>query len=312
MRQFIRNILLLVLLGGASCSQTPDLPNSLIPAGCRLGLATYTYEGYSDSTAYEYDSFGHLTKTTATRKERGRVTRQISQFFGFGPDHYLNSRTDRITTYTNSLPSIMEGAFVYEYQGTPKQIQSIRRISGTVASDSPWTTTYQYTGTQLSQYREVAASGTLLTEVSVGPDGRPTRIQQPRYQLIDLANGLIRRTVNGKDTTQYTYDAQGQLTNQIISYGGTGERVERTITYDNRIPVRTGELRFKGFPENDLTGNGRAQSNIQTETIRRFRSGFLIESSTLQYSYAYNSQNYPTGYARSDGSRARFYYTNCP
>ncbi|KAB7728388.1 hypothetical protein F5984_18625 [Rudanella paleaurantiibacter] len=312
MRQFIRNILMLGVLGGTGCSHTPDLPNSIIPAGCRLGLATYTYEGYSDSTAYEYDSFGHLTKTTAIRKEKGRITRQISQFFGFGPDHYLNSRTDRITTYTNGLPTITEGAFVYEYQGTPKQIQSIRRISGTVPNDSPWTTTYQYTGNQLSQYREVAASGTLLTEISVGSDGRPIRIQQPKFQLIDLTNGLISRTVSGKDTTRYTYDAQGQITNQTISYGDTGERIERTISYDNRLPIRTGELRFKGFPESDLSANGRARSNVQTETIRRYRSGFLIESSILQYNYAYNAQNYPTGYARSDGSRARFYYTNCP
>jgi hypothetical protein len=84
------------------------------------------------------------------------------------------------------------------------------------------------------------------------------------------------------------------------------------LTYDGRQPTRTGELKLRGFPENGLSGYGQPQSNVVTETIRQFRSGFLIATSTLRYTYAYNAQGYATGYARSDGARARFYYTNCP
>lgn len=309
----MRSVLLLSLIGLSGCQPDVSLPNTLIPPGCRLGLATYIYENYTgDSTVYLYDTFGHLMQIGTVRKDKGRITRNATSTYGYSKDHYLTIRTDRTVTYPSGPSVVFEGVFSYEYQGDPKRIQAIKRISGIGDSGDLSQTNFQYNGIQLSQLREVTSAGVTSTLITFRTDGRPSQIQKANFQTIDLSNGLISRTISGRDTTLYIYDGQGQPTLINTSSGTTGERIERALTYDNRRPTRTGELKLRGFPDSDLTGYGQPQSNVLTETVRQFRFGLLTATSTLRYSYAYNEQGYATGYARSDGTRARFYYTNCP
>lgn len=308
-----RGAVLLTLFGFAGCQPDVALPDTLIPPGCRLGLASYIYENYSsDSTAYLYDTFGHLTQMGTVRKEKGRITQQATSNYSYSADHYLTIRTDRIVTYPAGSPVVSEGAFSYEYQGEPKRIQAINRTSGAGGSSDLTQTVFQYNGSQLSQFKETMVSGAIANQITFGADGKPSQIQKANFQTIDLTNGLISRTISGRDTTIYTYDGQGQPTTITTSSGATGLRIERMSTYDGSRPTRTGELKLRGFPDNSLSGYGQPQSNVLTETIRQFRSGILMATSTLRYSYAYNGQGYSTGYARSDGNRARFSYSNCP
>lgn len=302
------------LLGGISCQSDLTLPNTLIPPGCRLGVANYINESYSgDSLTYQYDTFGHLTQLSAVHRDNGRVTQQTTSSYSYSADHYLILRADRVITYYTGGAYTQQGAYLYTYQGDPKQIQSIQLNSGSnLLGIAPRETTYQYNGNQLGQVKEVAVSGAVLNQITFGADGKPTQIQNVDFQTVDLANGLISRTVSGRDTTLYSYDAQGQPTTITAINGATGTRTERTLTYDGRQPTRTGELKLRGFPANNLTGYGQAQSNLLTETKRTYRSGVATTTSTLRYTYAYNGQGYATGYARSDGTRAKFYYTNCP
>ena len=311
--KFIQILLLSGLLLFFGCHQEPALPTTLIPPGCRLGLATYINENTSDSTAYLHDSFGYVLQSSATRKEKGRVVRQLVNTFSYTDDHYLSNRVDRLTiSAANGQTNTSNGTFVYEYAGTPKRIQAIKRINTTGSLDSPLTITYQYTGDQLTQYSEVDGNGTSSYQVVFGADGKLKGIQIPNNQEIEILNGLISKTISGKDTVRFTYDGQNQLVSQDFVYGATKERVIRELTYDGRQPTRTGELRLPGFPTNTVSGYGQAKSNVLTETIRRFRNGFLTETTPLRYTYSFNGEGYPTGYARTDGTRARFYYTNCP
>lgn len=278
-----------------------------------MGLAMTINEGTLDSTVHVHNDFGQVLQSSTVRREKGRLVRQFVSTYTYTDNRYLNNRTDRLTVVApNGISTTSTGTFVYEYAGTPRRIQAIRRVNLSGTLDVPATITFQYTGDQLTQYAETDANATPTYQATFGPDGRLSGVQRSSLQRVAVANGLISQTILNKDTVRYSYDQQGQLTMQETSVGTTGERIQRTLTYDGRLPQRTGELRLPGFPTSDLTGFGRGASNVLTETTRRFRNNFLIETTTLRYTYAYNPQGYPTGYARSDGARAQFYYTNCP
>ena len=169
--------------------------------------------------------------------------------------------------------------------------------------------------------RYTFASGT-LTGVTVG-NGSAT-----------VSGGKITSRVyaDGVSCT-YQFDAQGRMTGLDSTRGTTKHQF--VFSYDTSKYAPNASLLQRGWPKPDLDlgginpvgaltavatsgvrldqlANSRSAGNLASVTYKLFTNGVAGTPIVTTYQYAYNSQNFPRGFSRSDGFRTNYYYTNCP
>lgn len=285
-----------VVLGGlTNCHQEPALPATIIPFGCRVSQVEYTDTTSRVIYQYQYDPAGNRTASSDNRGAR---------VFTFDANReYVVSQQVSGATLT------------YQYDNAPKRI--IRIAGGSVIYD------YTYEGANLKSYTAKEGS---TTTVYVFSGGKLTDVTTNSGETIVVRDGKIgQRTDARGNVISYTYDSQGQLTQIDYRYPAIGERKQIVYTYDSkRFYTNTG-LYLRGFPVLadkgqpgpglDEVGGPVQVNNYQTVTTKLYKtvSGTetLVSDKTLAYRHTYNQENYSLGYARTDGARARFYYTNC-
>jgi|GEM_PF-3533538 len=312
----IGGLLALAVLSG--CHQEPALPTSIVPFGCRVSQVDYIDTTSRATYRYRYDLKGNRTGSTD-----GSTTRAYT----------LDTTSGYVTSQdVNGIK------LTYQYDGTPKRIS---RIAGGSVSY-----VYTYDGDKLKTY---VASENGRTITYTFSDGKLTAVTGVPGETITVANGKIsQRTDAAGNSIAYTYT--GDKLTQTEFASPTGRRVI-TYTYDAKSFYTNTGLFFRGFPRiptaqpgaeiqpgpgldniggpvnlntpinssRDRIGldeiGGLVQiNNYQTIGIKQYAKGAtetLVSDRTLRYTHQYNADGYSLGYSRTDGARARFYYTNC-
>ncbi len=321
----MRTVISFLTMGGllalavlSACHQEPTLPTSIVPFGCRVSQVDYIDTTSRATYRYQYDVKGNRTGSTD-----GSTTRAYTLDTTSG---YVISQDVNGTKLT------------YQYEGTPRRI--IRIAGGAVSY------VYTYEGDALKTY-VASENGRTITYAFTG--GKLTAVTGVPGETITVASGRIsQRTDAAGNAMTYTYTGDKLSQTEFTSPAG---RQVTTYAYDAKSFYTNTGLFFQGFPRlpTDQAGaeiqpgpgldniggpvnlnapitssrdrigldeiGGPVQiSNYQTIGIKQYAKGateLLIPERILRYTHQYNADGYSLGYSRTDGARARFYYTNC-
>ncbi|MBC7571349.1 MAG: hypothetical protein H7319_16695 [Spirosoma sp.] len=321
----MRTVISSLTLGGlltwailSGCHQEPALPTSIVPFGCRVSQVDYIDTTSRSTYRYQYDLKGNRTGSAD-----GSTTRAYT--------------LDTTSGYVTSQ-DVNGAKLAYQYDGTPKRIS---RIAGGAVSYA-----YTYEGEDLKTY-VASENGRTITYVFTG--GKLTAVTGVPGETITVASGKIsQRTDAAGNAITYTYTGDKLTQTEFIS--STGRQVI-AYTYDTKSFYTNTGLFFLGFPRiptaqpgaeiqpgpgldniggpvnlsipinssRDRIGvdeiGGLVQiNNYQTIGIKQYAKGAtetLTPERILRYTHQYNADGYSLGYSRTDGARARFYYTNC-
>ena len=302
----------------AGCHQEPTLPTSIVPFGCRVALVDYIDTTSRSTYRYQYDAAGNRVGSTD-----GSTTRSFT--------------LDNVGEYVTSQ-DVNGTKLTCQYDGTPKRIS---RITGGAVSYA-----YTYEGNDLKTY-VASENGRTVTYAFTG--GKLTAVMGVPGETITVVDGKIsQRTDAAGNVIAYTYTGDKLKQTELTSAAG---RQVITYAYDTKLFYTNTGLFFRGFPriptaqpgteiqpgpglDNiggpvdlshplitsrdriglDEIGGPVQVNNYQTIGIKQYAKGTtetLLSDRTLQYKHQYNADGYSLGYARTDGARARFYYTNC-
>ncbi|RIV25418.1 hypothetical protein DYU11_08965 [Fibrisoma montanum] len=289
--------LLMVLV---SCHEEPALPDSIVPYQCRIAQVEIIDTTYRSTTAYEYDKSGNLTKI---------VFPSGTRTYTYDSEGYLTKTEDGGTVLT------------YQYESNPKRI---KEISGGTLKYS-----YAYEGDNLKTYSIQNGTAVITYTYSAG---QLSDIRTTPTDIFKVQNGKIsqEKYTNGAILNDI-YNNLDQLVSQEYIFPNGMERRVYTYTYDDdsKISYSNTGLFFKGFPKlgqgksvhqpgpyMNSPGRAVATNNILTLTETYYRKvgtgwGDPLFNRTLRYKHAYYQNRYSLGYARSDGQRVRYTYSNC-
>jgi len=309
---------LLVLAVTAGCHQEPTLPTSIVPFGCRVSLVDYIDTTSRSTYRYQYDAAGNRVSSTDGSTTRAYVLDTTSG--------YVTSQNVNGTKLT------------YQYEGTPQRISRIAggavsyvytyegdNLKSYVANENGRTVTYTFSGGKLTAVTGVPGETIVVTngKISQRTDAAGNAIAYT-YAGDKLTQTEL-TTPTGRQVTAYTYDAKSFYTNTGLFFRGfpriataePGAEIQPGPGLDNiggpadlSRPITSSRDRI-GLDE---IGGPVQINNYQTIGIKRYAKGTpetLLSDQTLRYTHQYNADGYSLGYARTDGARARFYYTNC-
>lgn len=283
-----KTLLFMLLAALFGCHQDPIVPDSIIPAGCKIGMVETIDEITTSRKTNTYNAFGSLIKETYVAGTAGYVND-----YTYDADRYLTGSKKTPTTGTPTTET-----YTYDDQKRIRQVLT----NGSVTEQ------FDYLGDKLTTYTTKSSSGSSVSTYTFS-DGKLTAITIP--------NGTVSVSNTGRTTsTTYTdgtvasidYDTKGQLTR--YGYTSPTYRFLLTITYDTRSSPDIASLRQRGWPALEFFSE--PQSNYANYTFQDYVSNTLTTNLKYTYTYDYNKQGFPTRQYRSDGYREKYYYTNCP
>jgi hypothetical protein len=319
MKQICFFMLLATLAG---CHSDPAVPGSIIPATCQLGMIetvdeSTTTDGNTSVQTSLYNAFGSVVSESFRRKQ-GTVTTTWDARYTYSEDKFL-------TTYEQTGgPGIREA---YQYDDT-KHLTKVQRT----ASGGNQTIEYTYSGDNVSEYTVKNSSGVATARYTFA-SGTLTGVTFSNGSATVTGGKITSRVYADGASCTYQFDSQGRMTS-LDSTRGTA-KYQFTYAYDTRNYAPNASLLQRGWPKPDLDlgginpvgaltalatsgvrvdqlANSRLAGNLASVTYRLFTNGVAGSPIVTTYQYAYNSQNFPRGFARSDGFRTKYYYTNCP
>ena len=302
---------ILLLIGVTGCHQEPLVPTSAIPPSCRISQLINVNENTRDTTAYAYNTFGQVERSTFRRWVSGQLINNNEQNFFYSADHYLINQVDRNTTRSanGSLTKENRG-YSFEYEDEPKRIRSVRIYNDT-SNETYGFREYTYEGDKLKTYTETDPKKIFVRRYTYDGNGKLIQFEESNAGTpAIITNGKIVQRIFADGTTiSYEFDNQGQLTKQnAISINGQSIY---TYSYDSKPYWNKTQLLLRGIPSPNL-GDNAPVHNLLTYNYQQFQNGKLLSNQKLTYSHAYNKEGYSLGYGRSDGARQVTYYSNCP
>lgn len=300
---------ILPLLICTGCHQEPVIPESAIPATCRINELITINEGARDTTTFLYTPFGLVEKSSYRQWINGQLVLSTDLLFSYSSDYYLVSQAEYTSTRTSdgNLTQVNKG-YLYAYQnGLVQEVIILDNTSNAKLGFREYT----YEGDNLKTYTELNGAKALLKRYTFDGTGKLTNYEEPNSGVTySIANGKIRqRNFPDGSIATYDFDAEGQLTKQIVTAGTS--QIQFAYTYDRNPYWTKTQLRFRGIPTPDL-GDHLAVHNTLTYSQQQYQANKLISNLNFTYNHAYNKAGYSQGYGRSDGMRQINYYTNCP
>jgi RHS repeat-associated protein len=208
----------------------------------RLTADRLDIDEVTQRNTYSYDAHGALSALLSTRDS--------DTLFSTGYVRDSLSRITQLTERVNGVTQVM--AFTYD---------SVGRLS-TVTRNSVLTASYTY---DLNGNRATKVTSGGTTTAVVDDQDRLTSYGGVTYQYTN--NGELRRRIVGTDTTVYTYDALGNLTEvklhngTVIGYliDGQNRRIGKTV---NDTLVRAWLYQGQLTPVAELDGSGNVVSRF--------------------------------------------------
>ncbi len=323
----MKQIFLFTLLAAvAGCHQDPAVPGSIIPATCQLGMIETIDEstsanGNTSAQTSLYNAFGSVVSESFRRRQGTATTATTATWdarYTYDADKFL-------TAYEQTGgPGIRE---TYQYDGT-KRLTKVQRT----AAGGNQTVDYTYSGDKVSEYTVKNSAGVATARYTFAA-GILTGVTVSNGSATVTGGKIMSRAYTDGASCTYQFDAQGRMTG-LDSTRGTAKH-QFVFSYDTRNYAPNASLQQRGWPKPDLDlgginpvsaltalatsgvrldqlGNSRLAGNLASVTYRLFTNGVAGAPVVTTYQYAYNSQNFPRGFSRSDGFRTKYYYTNCP
>ncbi|AQG81621.1 hypothetical protein [Spirosoma montaniterrae] len=297
------------------CHQEPDLPASIIPASCQLGLVELVEQDYQVRTNNQYDAFGQLKKVDY-QFVMPSLNYTAQTVHTYSSDRYLTNSVETVT-YVGRQPQsgdVVSTRTTYQYDGTPKQISRVE-YAYTTAGGRTYSDTdeYLYTNGRLTTYQTKNSGGEVIRKYTFGTDGKLQAYSDGSVWTNTVTNGKITKREKPGDGSVITcaFDSKGQRLQLEETYPATKRRIVTQYTYDDRLNPALAQLKRRGFPDLDLGGSTQVnnQTAIRTQT---YQNDALISDVTQTMRHTYNAAGYSLGSASSTGARIRNYYTNCP
>ena len=321
----MKQIFLFTLLAAlAGCHQDPAVPGSIIPATCQLGMIETINQsdlaiGNTSVQEIRYNSFGSVVAESFLPKQGASASTGWTAKYTYSDDKFL-------TAYEQTGgPGIRE---TYQYDGT-NRLTKIQRT----ALGGNQTIDYAYSGDNVSEYTVKNSAGVTTARYTFATGGTLTGVTFSNGSATVSGGKISNRVYSDGASCTYQFDNQGRMTGLDSTRGPVKHQF--IYTYDTRDYAPNASLRQRGWPNPDLDlgginpvsaltaqatvgvrldqlGNSRLAGNLASVTERLFTNGVAGAPVTTTYQYAYNSQNFPRGFSRSDGFRTKYYYTNCP
>ncbi|WP_242034769.1 Ig-like domain-containing protein [Microcystis flos-aquae] len=225
-------------------SYTYDKASNILTLTVPSGTTTYTYDGLNrldtvkdadnGVTDYDYDAVGNLVKTVfpngVTENQQYDLLNRLT---------YLENRNDAgiISSYTYTLDAMGNRVKVVENDGRTVEYTydnlyrlTQEKITDTVAGNKTITYSFDVVGNRLEKVDSVEGKTTynydkndrLLKEILGG--------NVTQYQYDDEGN-LLAKVENGATTTNYEWNAKGELTAVEVTENGETGRIE--FEYDH-------------------------------------------------------------------------------
>ncbi len=313
MKQLYRRRLLYCMLmlcnGTISCHQDPAVPQSAIPAVCRIYQLITINEGARDTTTYYYNKFGLVEKSTYRKWVNGQLLSKTDQSYTYTADYYLFSQIDQTSTRAPNGTLVQQNkGYAFTYQDG--LIQEIA-INDNLTNAKLGYRNYTYENNQLKTYEERNGSKGMIKRYTFDNGGKLINYEEPNSNLlsVQITKGkIVSRLFRDSTQVSYEYDNEGQVTLQTtISPSG---KSQYAYSYDSKPYWNKTQLLLRGIPSPDL-GEHMPVHNLITSTYRIYQNGQVASEQKLILNHAYTKEGYSLGYGRSDGMRQINYYSNC-